>query len=235
MDSRYRYEIKYACSQQQLALIEGRVKAICKKDAHVREKGMYTIRSVYFDDCANSCYYENENGTDPREKYRIRIYDGDTGYIVLERKQKQSGKNHKDSCPLTYGQCRAILDGRFSWGMAGEGELEPEQRAILNRFFLQYSTRLLRAKVIVEYERTPYVYPAGNVRITFDRNISGSRLTGRFLEPDLRLRPVMEAGEHILEVKYDQLIPDDLYNAMQLGNIRQVACSKYYTCRRACG
>lgn len=31
---------------------------------------MYHIRSLYFDDYYNSCYNENEIGTDPREKFR---------------------------------------------------------------------------------------------------------------------------------------------------------------------
>ncbi len=235
VDARYRNEIKYVCSERQIALIEERIRAICQKDVHAGEAELYTVRSVYLDDFDNTCFYENEDGTDPREKYRIRIYNADTGYILLESKQKKKGRTHKDSCRLTLGQCQAILDGSLDWTLAGEGNLGPDQRKLMNRFFLQYSTRPLRAKVIVEYERVPYVYQTGNVRITFDRNISGSRQVQDFLKPRLALRPVMPKGEHILEVKYDELMPDYLYNVMQLGELRQTAYSKYYTCRRFCG
>ena len=235
MDAKYRNEIKYVCSERQLVLIEERIRAICRKVVHAEGSEFYAVRSVYLDDFENTCFRENENGTDPREKYRIRIYNGNAEYISLECKQKKNGRTHKDSCPLTQRQCQAILDGRFGWTLACEGKLEADQRKLMNRFFLQYSMRPLRAKVIVEYERTPYVYPTGNVRITFDRNISGSRRVQDFLKPRPALRPVMPGGEHVLEVKYDELMPDYLYNVMQLGEIQQTAYSKYYTCRRFCG
>ena len=82
--TKYRHELKYVCTAAQLALIQGRIHHLIPLDSHVGESGMYTIRSLYFDDYYNRCYYENENGTDPREKFRIRIYNGSTEKISLE-------------------------------------------------------------------------------------------------------------------------------------------------------
>lgn len=215
--------------------MEGRIREICRRDVHAGEDGIYTIRSVYFDDYKNTCFYENENGTDPREKFRIRIYNGNKERITLECKQKTKGLNRKLSCPLTKSQCQAILDGSFSSAhLQAEGlQAKASERELLMKFFLRYRMRFFRARVVVEYERTPYVYSLGNVRITFDRNISSSAQTERFLEPVLRLKPVMPPGKHILEVKYDELLPDYLYNALQLENLRQTAYSKYYICRKS--
>lgn len=39
-------------------------------------------------------------------------------------------------------------------------------------------------------------------------------------------------GQGLLEVKYDELLPDYIYEALQLGNMRQTTFSKYYLCRR---
>ena len=217
-----------------MAILEERAGAICRRDPHVGGNGAYTVRSVYFDDYRNTCYRENEDGTNPREKYRIRIYNGDTGHIVLECKKKRDGKGCKDSCRLNYAQCRAMLDGTFSMSMLGGDGLREESR-VLNRFFLQYTMRPLRAKTIVEYERKPYIYPAGNVRITFDRNISGSGRVREFLGGGLRMRPVMPPGQHIMEVKFDELIPDALHDALQLEGLRRTAYSKYFICRKFCG
>lgn len=86
--------------------------------------------------------------------------------------------------------------------------------------------------MIVEYERVPYVYPLGNVRITMDENISASNRTELFLEKQIPLRPVLEAGQHVLEVKYDEYLPDYIYRTVQLENLRLTAFSKYYLCRR---
>lgn len=51
-----------------------------------------------------------------------------------------------------------------------------------------------------------------------------------FLEDQIPLRPIMPAGHHILEVKYDEYLPDYIYQAAQLDNLRQTAYSKYYLC-----
>ena len=93
-------------------------------------------------------------------------------------------------------------------------------------------TRLLRPKVIVEYERVPYVDSLGNTRITLDQNIASSDVIDDFLKPWIRRRPIMPAGQHILEVKYDEFLPDYIYQNLQLTNLRQTAFSKYYLCRR---
>ena len=85
--------------------------------------------------------------------------------------------------------------------------------------------------VIVEYARIPYVCRDGNVRITLDMNISSSNRTECFLDPVIARRPVMEAGSHILEVKYDEFLPDYIKISLELGTLRQTSFSKFYLCR----
>lgn len=232
MEQKYRNEIKYVCTEAQLQMLEHRISAYCRKDPHAGDRGIYQIRSVYFDDLNNTCFYDNENGVNNREKFRIRIYNANTDYISLECKKKRNGLNHKDNCLLTEELCRAILDGCFDYSMVEGYEPAKGDVQLLKKFYLQYRTRLLRPKVIVSYDRTPYIYSAGNVRITFDRNISGSAEVSRFLEPVVNGRPIMPTGMHVLEVKYDELLPDFLKNAMQLGTLTRTTYSKYYQCRR---
>ena len=64
---KYRNELKYLCSEQELGLLRARIRHICTPDPHAGASGRYTVRSVYFDDYADTCYYENEDGTDCRE------------------------------------------------------------------------------------------------------------------------------------------------------------------------
>lgn len=230
--SAYRTELKYFCTEAELALIENRIQNLCEPDPHAGENGIYRIRSVYFDDYENTCFYENENGTDPREKFRIRIYNENLSRITLELKKKRNGKNHKDNCPLSKEQLEAILQGHFSQSDIVQEKLSQPQLALLNKFYLQYQMRLLRPKVIVAYERTPFIYTPGNVRITFDRNISTSRDLQSFADGNLQLRPIMPMGKHILEVKYDELLPDYIHNALQIGSLQRTTFSKYYLCRK---
>lgn len=221
----YRNELKYVVSVQQMAVLRSRARFLMALDEHAGGSGKYNIRSVYFDDYRNNCYFENEDGTSPREKFRIRIYNAGAEEIHLEEKRKEGGKTHKDSCLLSIGQCNAFLEGR---GLRDDSGYPP----VLRKFSLKYRSELYRPKVIVEYEREPYVYEDGNVRVTFDTFIRSSNRTEAFFEKNMYARSVMPAGFHLLEVKYDEFLPDILYNGLQMDNLQQETFSKYYLCRR---
>ncbi|HAZ97214.1 MAG TPA: VTC domain-containing protein, partial [Treponema sp.] len=97
MGKKYRHEFKYLSPEITLSAIEQRLDAILQRDKNAGEKGEYAIRSIYFDDIFNTCYLENENGTDPREKFRIRIYNCQKNRISLELKRKENGMCLKTS------------------------------------------------------------------------------------------------------------------------------------------
>ncbi|MGI5999607.1 MAG: polyphosphate polymerase domain-containing protein [Candidatus Merdisoma sp.] len=221
----YRNEIKYLVSETQLVLLENRIRNLIQPDRHAGADGTYQIRSLYFDDFENTYYRENEMGTDPREKFRIRIYNGDPGRISLELKKKQHSMTQKLSCLLTEEQCRELMAGRPL-------PADPSYPPVLQKMNLLMKTRLLKPKVIVEYDRTPFVEKLGNTRVTFDRNIRSSNAVASFLEKRVPARPIMPAGKQILEVKYDEFLPDYLYRNLQLSHLRQTTFSKYYLCRR---
>lgn len=92
----YRHEYKYPLTRGQMLIEDAKVSALMDKDVHAAGEGFYNIRSLYFDDYENSCYMDNENGVDNREKYRIRIYDHSPERISLEVKQKIRGKTSKN-------------------------------------------------------------------------------------------------------------------------------------------
>ena len=221
----YRNEIKYLVSETQLVLLENRIRNLIQPDRHAGADGTYQIRSLYFDDFENTYYRENEMGTDPREKFRIRIYNGDPGRISLELKKKQHSMTQKLSCLLTEEQCRGLMAGRPL-------PADPSYPPVLQKMNLLMKTRLLKPKVIVEYDRTPFVEKLGNTRVTLDRNIRSSNAVASFLEKRVPARPIMPAGKQILEVKYDEFLPDYLYRNLQLSHLRQTTFSKYYLCRR---
>lgn len=224
-ENRFRHEFKYLCSYGQLKMLQARLTGLISPDSHAGKDGIYNIRSLYFDDYYDRCLKENEAGTDPREKFRIRIYNHKSDRIALELKKKVRGKTQKISCRLTEEQCRTLMAGEVP-------ELDKEAPAVLRKLCLLMQTSLMRPKVIVEYDRVPYVYPYGNVRITLDENIRSSGRVDLFLEDQIPLRPIMPAGQHILEVKYDEYLPDFIYRTVHLENLRQTAFSKYYLCRK---
>ena len=224
-ETKYRHEYKYPISDLEATILEQRLNGIMSLDSHVGPSGMYIISSLYFDDYYNSCYYENENGTDPREKYRIRIYNNSLDRISLECKRKERGKTLKTACALSKEQVEDIIQGI---SINCDNEMNP----VLCKFIEAQHTRNLKPKVIVEYKRMPYVYKIGNVRVTFDSQLTSSGAVDGFLKGDYPKRPVLPVGKLLLEVKFDELLPDYLYDMMQLNNLTQTAFSKYYLCRK---
>ena len=208
--------------------MEEKIRHLCKPDPHAGNSGSYVIRSLYFDTYSDDCLAANLSGIDNRKKYRIRIYDGNPDFIRLECKYSHHNLKAKEMCVLTAGQCESLMHGASL-------PLPPEETApgeLLHYFLLERSTLLLTPRVIVEYMRTPYIFPAGNVRITFDRSIRSSGQTRHFLGKKIPFRTVLPDGIHILEVKYDEFLPDAIRELLAEGqDLRRTSFSKYSLCR----
>ena len=209
----------------QIAILDARLKDLLECDAHAGENGCYTIRSIYFDDYNNSCYYDNENGIDNRKKYRIRIYNCDDSRISLECKEKIHGKTVKTSCLLS-------LENAERFVLSHPIEDDTDYPPLLRKFNSLFITKGLHPVIIVEYDRKPYIYPAGNVRVTLDMNIRSSCDTKDFWNPLLSCRPILETGKHLLEVKFDEFIPDFIRYSLQTEYLDYTSFSKYYLCRK---
>lgn len=220
--NKYRHEYKYMIDDMQRRILMIKAEGLLKKDPNVGEENSYLIRSLYLDDLNNSCYYENENGTDPRAKYRIRYYNEDMSCIKLEKKIKQHGMTLKHTCSVSKKQCDFFLLGKIP-------QYENEKQKL---FFEEIYERGLLPKVIVTYERVPYIYSAGNVRITFDMNITASNEISRFLENDYKQRPILPCGKSVLEIKWDEIFPIHIKECMALDSLQWGTFSKYYLCRK---
>lgn len=221
----YRVENKYLVSDQDMQRIAARLKTVMHLDQHQTD-GCYEIRSLYFDDILNRCMEENQAGVDQREKYRIRIYDGSDAVIHLEIKEKTRGLTKKRACDITKQEVQDILDGTLP--------LHYDGRAPLNQLKTLSRTSGMRPKAIIAYERTAFVCETGNVRVTFDRNIMASGSVADFFDQRIvGMVPVLPKGMHVLEVKYDEFLPDFIAKQLEIGTLRKTAFSKYYLGRLA--
>jgi len=193
---------------------------VLSRDKHATD-GRYTIRSLYFDDYHNKALFEKLDGTDPREKFRIRIYNRQDDYICLEKKVKKGELTQKLQTRLTRTQCDAILKGDIDWmWRQGDG------------LTAELYTRMregLTPKTIVEYDRIPFIYAPGNVRVTLDRNIR-SGVTSTDLFGDIPLVPVSPMD--VLEVKFDAYLPDVVRLLTAGLDSRRTSVSKYALCRK---
>ena len=158
-----------------------------------------------------------------REKFRIRYYNGDPSLIHLEKKSKRSGLGTKFSADLTAEEAQRIVDGDISWMMDSD-------RPLVQELYCKMRYQGLRPKTIVDYTREPYIYRPGNVRVTFDYDIRTGMGCTDFLNPDCVTVPAGNAPI-LLEVKWDEYLPDIIKAAVQTPGRRAAAFSKYAQCR----
>lgn len=223
----YRNEWKYCCNVLDLKLLETRLGEVLHTDQHSGIKGGYSVRSLYFDDYINTCAKQNEAGVPDRFKWRVRYYGGGTSkHMHLEFKRKRNGRGIKKSCKITEEELNLILNGE------PEKVLWATDEELLKRFCYEIMTRGFRPKVIVDYDRIAYTEPIANVRITLDKNISASYEFNKFLSGDYLKIPLQADNNHILEVKFDNILPGYIRNIVDSFGMEQTSFSKYYIGRK---
>ena len=219
---KFRHECKFEISYSEWLALRSRLCVVMKRDPHATN-GIYKIRSLYFDDVNDTALKEKVNGINQREKFRIRYYDNDTSFIKLEKKSKINNLTQKKSVSISKQQVQNILDGNYEWML---GENNP----LLLEFYSKIKAKTLRPKTIVEYKREPFVFTCGNVRVTLDYDIRTSIGCDNFLNvTDARI-PAKD-GTIILEVKWDEYLPDIIKDVIRMENHSQGAFSKYAACR----
>ena len=222
----FRHENKYFISRAGYQMLRTRLQAMLETDSHiVHRDGRYMIRSLYFDDASQSGLLDKVEGLQNREKFRIRFYDMNDSFIRLEDKQKFGQMTRKLSAPLTRAQTEQILDGDY-WSLYDAGKEYP----LLRSFYIKARTKVLRPSVIVDYYREAYVFL--DVRITFDLDLQTGNYVTDLFRPDIRTIPVFPSDRIIMEVKFDDALPDPVRQLLKPVRATRSAISKYELCRR---
>lgn len=220
---RYRYEQKYIIKKNQYLELRQILSTMMGQDDHVGESGDYMIRSLYFDDMYRSAYKEKLDGVYARKKYRVRVYNCGDRVIHLECKHKQGAYIFKESVPLSREEYDSILAGELEF-LLKRGE------PMAKEFFIDARTRLMRPEVIVDYDREPYVYDAGTVRITFDKEVRAGYPEDDIFDSRIPTYGVMRPDETILEIKFTGYLPERIRKLFYVQNYTQISASKYCLC-----
>lgn len=217
-----RHEEKYICSERYLMLLEHKLRAIMEPDANQGDDG-YNIRSLYFDTLEDDLFNEGLQGIEKRNKYRVRIYNCERQVIKLEKKTSNRYlKSKRTSRLLEEETQRLMLNEELVSNLehCNDDELKQE-------FLTLQRTQLLQPKIIVDYNRMAFVSDIGNVRITLDRNICATDKVTGFFDKELLLYPILPRGVHLLEVKYDGILPGYLARLLNYENLERTSFSKY--------
>ena len=220
----FRHENKYFISQAGYRMLQARLKVLMDADPHaVKSTGTYLIRSLYFDDSRQTGLIDKVEGERNREKFRIRLYNHNPAFIRLESKQKWADLVRKESAPLTQMQAENILRGDL-W------DLYDSRDPLLRSFYLKYRLELLRPSVIVDYEREAYLFR--DVRITFDMDLHTGNYSHGLFDPETPTVPVFPDNRMILEVKFDEMLPDAVSELLRGIPAARSAISKFALCRQ---
>lgn len=217
-----RHEHKLSINELDYCQLKARLVHLTTLDAHSSGQGGYKIRSLYFDNYMDKAVTEKLSGQSRREKFRIRFYEDDPTFIRLEKKAKSNRLCYKGQVQISQDECQALLEGDRDF-------LKDESRPLFMELYLKMKEENLRPRVIVDYWREAYLFPAGNVRITFDRDVRASQHVQGFFDPDLLTIPAARAL--ILEIKYDGFLPDVIRQALQIGSRNESEFSKYLVSR----
>lgn len=223
--NRYRHELKFIINEWEAIILKQRLKPLLLHDKNGGKNGMYLVRSLYFDDMEESAFYDKMDGFLLRKKYRIRTYGGSgKPFIRAECKYKRDAYICKLSEPISSEEFYRIL--RYDYDF-----LLHKPSLLLQDYYVQCSSYGLRPRVIVDYEREAFILAEGNVRVTFDHTVRASGNTFDILAHDMRAIPALSPGTLVLEVKYDEFLPNKVHSLLRLGSLEQIAVSKYVLCR----
>ncbi len=221
--TRGRYELKHEISKMDCYLLRNKLKHVMQIDPHAKNDGKYFIRSIYFDNFENKALNQKKEGLLERDKYRVRLYDQNTEFINLEKKSKRDNMTYKQKCEIKANEYERMRNNDISW-------MELDSRPLIQDLFIQMNLFQLKPMTVVDYEREVFIYEYGNVRVTFDSSIKTSFRNDDGFNPDL---PMIETDPNvvILEVKYDEFLPDIIKCMLQLGDRRRGTYSKYQISR----
>lgn len=218
-----RRELKHEITKMDCHLLRNKLKHVMEVDPHANKDGKYLIRSVYFDNFDNKVLTQKKEGYYERDKFRVRLYDFNTEYINLEKKSKRNNLTFKQKCRLSAEEYERIRLGDIGW-------MEFDSRLLLNELYVQMSLFQLKPLTVVDYEREVFIYKYGNVRVTFDSSIKTSLRNNDVLNPNLVM---VETNPDvvILEVKFDEYLPTNIKQLLQVGDRRSGGYSKYQISR----
>lgn len=220
-----RHELKYFINPAELEALRQRLGGVLRMDEHCVGGRPYAIRSLYFDDVEDSAFYDKQAGVMHRDKYRIRIYRYSDQEIFLERKRKLGDLIQKSSVQITRRLCEQMIAG-------DPRGIYRSSNPLLQDMFVQMRTKLLRPSVIVDYEREAYLHTAENVRITFDLKLRSGLHSTDLFNPNIPVVSPLDGNLEILEVKYDNYLPDHIRKMLAGVRAERSAVSKYVLCRR---
>jgi len=197
----------------------GKLARFMMEDPHNRGDG-YTIRSLYFDSLEDRDFQEKIDGVFLRRKIRLRCYGPDSGFALLEVKQKEANLQKKRSLRLSREEAEKLTQGNFSVLLSCREPLAQECYTLMN-------IHGYRPRSVVEYRRRAFIARENKIRVTFDHSIVGTESNFNIFDPVLSQYPLQDPSLVVLEVKYNGFLLSYIKDMLRDCDSSELSVSKY--------
>lgn len=215
----FRKEIKYLLPVENFYRLESRLDGLMHRDSH-GDRGTYSIRSLYFDSLTDRDLWDNLDGVMEKRKIRIRVYSPEDLRAKLEYKCKSGSDGVKYSLDISRQEALGMERGEYAFLLD-----RPEPLAA--RLYVKMTQGAYLPKTVVAYDRTAFLYPVSDVRVTFDHNLRASAGGYGLFDRDLPLIPLGQPDVGVLEVKYNDFLPSPIKKIVNEVDSLAEASSKY--------
>lgn len=223
MTGNLRKELKFILGVEEAMRLRAKLRLIMTPDPH-GVCGKYGIRSQYFDSLREEDLKDNLDGLMEKRKIRVRVYSSKRAGAKLEYKCKKGSEGLKYSLLLSEQEVLFMEQHRYDF-------LLERKEALAGRLYTKMTQQVYRPKTIIEYDRTAFLYPINDIRITFDKNVRASANPMGILEKEIEAVYLLPPEKEILEIKYQDFFPYALKEVF--GNLDHMteAYSKYTVSR----
>lgn len=219
----FRKEIKYVILKSEFYRIKNHIEELMEKDSNSNLFG-YMVRSLYFDSLYDNDLYDTLDGNMEKRKIRLRIYNVNQKDVKLEYKCKSGSDVKKYSFNISKDQAKTMEQGDYEF-------LRDIDTPIARNMYQRLIQGVYLPKTVVEYQRIAYIYPASDVRVTFDFEIRTTGTPYGFFEKDLGCYYLMPTDRGVLEVKYNNFLPYPIKHIIEYIDRLPTANSKYAQAR----
>lgn len=224
MNKVFRKEKKFLLNLEEALTRSHYFQQVLAQDPHNGTHG-YMIRSLYFDTAYDTDFYDKQGGFELRRKIRLRCYDPDSGFAMLEMKQKQGDSQLKRSLRLSREEAQRMAAGDYTPLLS-----HPEPFAL--ECYSLMRIKDYRPRTIVQYDRKAFIARENKTRITFDRHITATESSFDLFDPRLNLSPVLDPYDVVLEVKYNGFLLSYIQLLLNSVDKSELSVSKYCLARQ---
>ena len=225
MNRVYREEKKFLVNLEEFRRLAHHWDQFLMEDEHNGALG-YHVRSLYFDTLYDNDYFEKLDGVELRRKIRLRIYNPEDSFALLEMKQKQGQYQLKRSLRITRDDANEIISGNYTPLLRYQEDFAAECYSLMQM-------QVYRPKTIVEYRRKAFIAKENKIRITFDHQIVSTESDMNLFAKDLNMNPVLDPFLAVLEVKFNGFLLDYIKDLISNAQKNELSVSKYMLARQA--